>query len=148
MLTIEPQRTTRDGIAFNFRGMEPDSEGKPTGELIDVELIVPPLNLDSLRALNARLQSMGEEPTTDSMETLVLALGHALARNYRNVPDWLISQTIDVANMPAIAGALMDLSGLRRKELEDAKKARAPETAQQQTTGANLKPGTDSTPAS
>jgi hypothetical protein len=130
-LDVQSQRTLRAGFTFNFRGNEPDADGKPTGELIDIELVVPPLNFDSLKLLQARLQKMGNGPDTDSMETLVDALEQALARNYRNVPRWLITQTVDVGNMGEMMLALMNVSGLKaREEGGTEKKVMAPETAQ------------------
>ncbi len=125
---IQPQRTLREGITFTFRGNEPDADGKPTGELIDIDLVVPSLNFDSLKVLQTRLQKLGSSPDAESMETLVDALEHALARNYRGVPRWLISQSVDIANMPDMTIALMDVSGLKRKEIEE-KKAMTPTKA-------------------
>lgn len=123
MAEIQSYRTTVDGITFVFRGTEENEQGEPIGELIDIELIVPPLNLDALKALQSRLMTMGDGTIADSMETLVVALSRALARNYRNVPQWLIRQTVDVANMADMMKALMDVSGLLRKEIDAAKKA-------------------------
>src|SRR5690349_7016124 len=115
-LDVQPQRTLRAGFTFSFRGNEPDAEGKPTGDLVDIELVVPPLNFDSLKLLQTRLKTLGEGPDVDSMETLVDALEQALARNYRNVPRWLIRQTVDVGNMADMMLALMNVSGLKARE--------------------------------
>jgi hypothetical protein len=127
-IVIEPMPSLREGIPFRFRGAAPDAQDQPTGQFIDVELVVPPLNFDSLRTLQDKLKAWGTEPSTESLSTLCDALGHALRRNYRNVPLWLIAQSIDVENMAALMQALMDISGLRRKAYEEGK-ARAAEAA-------------------
>ena len=124
-MQIQARQTLRKGIPITFRGNEPDSNGDPEGEFIEIELIVPPLNFDALEILQTRLQSLTLQPTADSMKTLVEALSRALNRNYIGVPRWLITQSIDVANMADIVVALMDVSGLKRKEVEEGKKALA-----------------------
>jgi hypothetical protein len=122
MVEIQPQRTLREGIAFTFRGVEPDSDGKLTGELLEVDLVVAPLNFASLRTMQDRIKDFGQADAK-SMETLIDCLDLSLGRNYRSVPRWLLEQSVDLGNMPSMMGALMDVSGLRRKEVEDAKKA-------------------------
>jgi hypothetical protein len=120
--TIVPRRTLREGIELRFRGVPMNQAGEDTGdELIDVALVVPPLNLGSLRKLKARLDSFGQAAGTEDMETLCEAVLQALTRNYSGVPRWLVEQTIDVANMPELMTAVMDVSGMRRKEIEAGK---------------------------
>jgi hypothetical protein len=118
---IKPFRTMRQGIEMDFRGFEPDESGEPNGEPIDVTLTVPPLNFDSLQLLEGKLGSLGQGSQGASMQTIAVAIGHALKRNYRGVPEWLIRQTLDIANLGEFTQALMDVSGLRRKELEAGK---------------------------
>lgn len=115
-LHIEPLPSLRDGIPFHFRGLDPDS-----GSFVDQELIVPPLNFTSLQALEAKLKAYGSQTPAESMMILAEALQHALNRNYRGVPKWLIAQSIDLENMADLMKALMDISGLRRKALEEGK---------------------------
>jgi hypothetical protein len=122
-LQIEPLPTIREGIPFRFRGMDPQS-----GAFVDQDLIVPPLNFTSLQALEAKLKAYGSATPTESMSTLADALRHALARNYRGVPEWLISQSIDLENMADLMKALMDISGLRRKALDEGKATAAEAT--------------------
>lgn len=122
-IDIQRRQTIRQGIEITFRGCEPDTNGEPSGEFIEIELVVPPLNFDALESLEEKLQTLTSQPTKSSMSTLVDALIRALMRNYTGVPRWLITQTIDVANMSDMMVALMDVSGLKRKEIEDAKKA-------------------------
>jgi len=122
-IDIQRRQTIRQGIEITFRGCEPDANGEPSGEFIEIEPVVPPLNFDALESLEEKLQTLTSQPTKSSMSTLVDALIRALMRNYTGVPRWLITQTIDVANMSDMMVALMDVSGLKRKEIEDAKKA-------------------------
>lgn len=126
VVQIEALRTLRAGISQQFRGCVPDENGEPVGELVDMELVVPPLNFQSLQSLGPKLATLNVEPSAGSMGTLVLAIEQALRRNYRGVPRWLIEQTIDPANMADFVQSLMDVSGMRRKELE-AGKAKAAE---------------------
>lgn len=126
VIKIEPLRTLRAGIPEQFRGCVPDEHGDPVGELVDIELIVPPLNFQSLQALGPKLAALNVNPSAASMETVVVAIEQALRRNYRGVPRWLIEQTIDAGNMAELMQSLMDVSGMRRKELE-AGKAKAAE---------------------
>lgn len=122
---ITPLRTLRAGIEFTFRGCPPDDSGEPSGDLFEIELVIPPLNLDTLQRLDARLSSFGTGTHLEQMKTLVIAVEQCLKRNYAGVPTWLIAQTVDLANMPSLFQAVMDLSGLRRKASEDEKKAKA-----------------------
>lgn len=135
MVDIQPYSTLRDGITFHFRGVDPD-----TGDLLDIDLEVPTLNLDSLKKLHPKLRKIGEAPGVEDMETLCDALVQALSRNYRNVPAWLINQTVDVANMADMLAAVMDQSGLKRKEIEE-KKAIAQSANGLATTGMISTPG-------
>jgi hypothetical protein len=118
---IEPYRTLREGIEFAFRGAAPDEDGLPGPDLFEIDLVVPPLNFDSIKALQARLEKFNGGVGIEAMDTVRVALNHALRRNYRGVPDWLIGQTVDPANMLDMFVALMDLSGLKRKEIEEGK---------------------------
>jgi len=122
---IVPHRILIAGITFQFTGLAP-GESDGGGEFFSQELVVPPLNLGALKALQGRLQNM--QDSQQSMETLCDALEFALARNYEGVPRWLIEQTIDLGNMGEMMRSIMDISGLRRKELEAEKKAQTAPT--------------------
>ncbi len=129
----------RDGIPFKFGGqqMKPmtarqhelyvngEFEPEPLTEAVERELEVPPLNFAQLKELRAQLERMNATPDMASFEALVEILAAALSRNYRGVPRWLIEQSIDVGNMAEITQAVMDVSGLKRKEHLAAKKAMA-----------------------
>lgn len=120
-VTITEKEVTREGIAFLFTGQEEDANGDPVSEFVSIELVVPPLNLDSLRIMQPKLQKLQTDPDVESMNTMVDAIAHALKRNYRGIPRWLIEQTLDIGNMPALTQAFMDIGGLKRKEIEAGK---------------------------
>jgi hypothetical protein len=119
-VNIVAYATLDPGIEFNFRGIERDADGEPIGELINIMLWVPPLNLTNLRRLEKHFKSL-ETPTVASMHNLVDLLIAALSQNYRGVPRWLIEQSISLGNLPQMSAAVMDLSGLRRREIEEKK---------------------------
>ena len=54
MVEIKPQRSLREGITFTFRGVEPGAD-----ELVEIDLVVPPLNFDALKVLEGRIQKFG-----------------------------------------------------------------------------------------
>ena len=124
-VTIIPRQVLREGITFRFFGQEEDTNGDPLSEFVDIELVLPPLNLDSMRLMSDRLSKLGAAADLESMTTMVDAISAALKRNYRGVPRWLIQQTLDVANMPDLTRAFMDVAGMRRKEIEAGKAAAA-----------------------
>jgi hypothetical protein len=129
----------REGLTFRFAGqlMEPMSakqlklyadgefEPEPVTEPIDMELEVPPLNFAMLKLLKPQIELLSANPDPSQLGVFIEVLALALTRNYRGVPRWLIEQSLDVANMPELTQAFMDVSGLKRKEREDAKKAMA-----------------------
>jgi len=117
---FEEMPAFREGIVFRFSGCEPDAEGEPIGAFVQVDLELPPLNLGALERLQDKLSKVGPMDL-QSMQTILEAIRLALRRNYRGVPLWLIEQTLDLANMQDMMGALMDISGLKRKEIEAGK---------------------------
>lgn len=120
-IAVKPH--VREGIAFTFSGEELDADKQPISEFVAIELIVPPLNLDSLRELGPRLSTMQTDGDEKGFATMLDAMASALKRNYRGVPRWLLEQSIDVANMAEFTQAFMDTNGLRRKAVEEGKAA-------------------------
>lgn len=121
---ITPRRTQRDGIEFTFCGFTPDENGDESEAEFEINLIVPPLNFTALQQLGSKL--FGDVGTqTEQMQTVITALNLSLKRNYKGVPVWLISQSVDFGNMGRMFEALMDVSHIHRKAVEDEKKARA-----------------------
>lgn len=136
-VVIVPRPGFREGIRFRFAGqqvapmsadehaqfLEGEFEPAPITEPVDIELEVPPLNFALIRRLTPQLEMLTASVNPDNFGTVIDLLAEALARNYRGIPRWLIEQTLDVANMPELVQAFMDVSGLKRKEQIDAKKA-------------------------
>jgi len=82
---------------------------------------LPPLNLVSIPEDGGETFKVGHIGSGVHAGTILKAMKYSLARNYRGVPDWLIEQTLDLANMADIMPSIMDVSGLRRKEIEAGK---------------------------
>lgn len=80
---------------------------------------IPPLTLGALRQLQQRLADldMGSlKPET--IDTVVDAVWLALQRNYPELPRADVEQLLDLANMSAALIAVMDISGMRRRQLQ------------------------------
>lgn len=124
---LEELGALRQGLRLTFRGCVPDEDGAPTGEYVECELIVPPLNFSMIKRLQAEQAERGAETTQEQMlqmlDSVVTTIARALQRNYRGVPRWLIEQTIDIENALEISQQIAGLSGLT------AKKAAVAETA-------------------
>jgi hypothetical protein len=124
-VNIVPFSTLDLGIEFRFRGIERDRNGEPIGEMVDMELIVPPLNLYNLKRLEKHFKALSTAGADiAAMHDLIELLLAALSQNYTGVPRWLVEQSMNPGNFPDMAVSLMDVSGLKRKEIEE-KKAKA-----------------------
>lgn len=118
---IKSFRTMRAGVEMDFRGFVPGPDGVQTDEAVDVTLVVPPLNFDALQPLDADLKEMGAKSPADLLATVRNVMKQALRRNYRNVPDWLINQSIDFDNLQEALSLVTDVSGLKRREIDQGK---------------------------
>lgn len=82
-------------------------------------LIVPPLSLGSLEQLQAGIAGFTGDVFDKAQIALVIdAALAALRRNYPEMTRERVAEFIDVANMPEVFEALMDVSGLKRKSME------------------------------
>lgn len=82
-------------------------------------LIVPPLSLGSLEQLQAGIAGFTGDVFDKAQIALVIdAALAALRRNYPDMTRERVAEFIDVANMPEVFEALMDVSGLKRKSME------------------------------
>jgi hypothetical protein len=93
------------------------------------KLILPPLSLGSLELLQKRLEGLAGGLTVESVATAIDATHAALKRNYPAITREEVADLIGLENMNDVIVALMDVAGLKRKEIEQGK-ARA---AQQST---------------
>ena len=80
--------------------------------------VVPPLNFRSLQELQDRLASYKGDVSKESISVVVDAAFQAVRRNYPEVTRDDVLDALDLENMEAVFGAVMDVSGLRRKASE------------------------------
>jgi hypothetical protein len=79
---------------------------------------VPPLNLRSLETMQDALSDFTGGIDAKSVSTVVDAAYAALKRNYPDMTRDEVAEIIDVGNMVEVMQAIMDVSGLMRKEQE------------------------------
>lgn len=96
--------------------------------LAGVELIVPPLSLGALEDMQDRLTAFAGGADPASVATAIDALHRALQRNYPDATRADVRDLIGLENMEEVMLAVMDVSGLRRKELEAGELAAKAET--------------------
>lgn len=90
------------------------------------ELIVPPLNLKALRVLQGKLENYAGGTDSESIETVIEAMHAALSRNYPEMTRDQVEEIIGLENMEEAMQAVMDVSGLLRKQKEAEATAGAP----------------------
>lgn len=80
--------------------------------------IMPPLSLNAVKQLMPRLEKFKAGVDEESIETLAVVAHASLVRNYPGITvDW-VADNVDLGNMQDIMDACMDVSGLKRKQLE------------------------------
>lgn len=86
------------------------------------EWIVPPISLRALEQLQERLAHFSGGIDPQSVALVADATHAALRRNYPDISRDDVLDMLDVANMLEVMQAVMDVSGLHRRELhaEDA----------------------------
>lgn len=88
-------------------------------QLGERSFIVPPLALGALEQLQDRIADFKGDIRDASQVATVLDAAHAaLKRNYPDVTREEVADLVDVGNMAEVFEAVMDVSGLKRKELE------------------------------
>ncbi len=88
-------------------------------ELGGAEWVVPPLNLGALIELQDKLEAFRPGAVDKgSIDTVLECVYRAMKRNYPDVTKEQLAEHIDLANMVGLMQAVMDVSGLRRKQLE------------------------------
>jgi hypothetical protein len=93
------------------------------------ELIVPPLSLGAVEDMQDRLSAYKGVGDKASVATAIDALTASLKRNYPETTREEVRELIGLENMQDVMLAVMDVSGLRRQELESGEPAAKPETA-------------------
>ncbi len=83
------------------------------------ELVVPPLNLAAVEVLQERLVGFTGELDPKSVALVVDATLMALHRNYPEITrERVVNDLLDLGNMAEVMEAVMDVSGLKRKQQE------------------------------
>lgn len=83
------------------------------------EWVVPPLNFKALIDLKDRLAEFKPGSVdVNSVDTVLECVYRALKRNYPDVTKDMLAELIDLGNMVDVMQAVMDVSGLRRKQAE------------------------------
>lgn len=84
--------------------------------------VVPPIALGDLEVLQDRLAKFEEFRLDSESARLIADVAHrALRRNYPDMTLEQVSELVDVGNATELLGAVMDVSGMRRREIEAGK---------------------------
>jgi hypothetical protein len=95
------------GITFNLAGDDYE---------------IPPLSLGDLERLQDKIAAVKEgSMDVGTVSTILDATHAALRRNYPDVTREQVADMVDVSNMADVFRAVMDVSGLIRKEIEAGK---------------------------
>jgi hypothetical protein len=81
--------------------------------------IVPPLSLGALEQLQDRITKFsGNVGDRDQIATVIDAAHAALRRNYPDISRETVADGIGLEGMNEVFGAVMDVSGIKRRALE------------------------------
>ena len=81
-------------------------------------LIIPPLALGDLEMLQERLSTLNVGAMdAGSVGTVIDTTLAALLRNYPDMTRARVAGLIDMANMPEVIQCVMDMAGMKRKEI-------------------------------
>lgn len=84
-----------------------------------VDYVLPPISLGALEQLQSRVAGFTGDVTDAGQVSSVIDATHAsLSRNYLDITREQVAEMIDIGNMADVFGAVMDVSGLKRKALE------------------------------
>lgn len=85
-----------------------------------VDYVMPPISLGALEQLQARVGDFTGDVTDSKQVSTVIDSAHAsLIRNYPEITREEVAELIDIGNMADVFAAVMDVSGLKRKALEE-----------------------------
>lgn len=82
------------------------------------DYVVPPLSLGALFEFQKRIQCLDEMPEPERQALVIEITLRALKRNYPTLTREEVLEMVDVANLWDVFAAVMDVSGLQRKELD------------------------------
>lgn len=98
------------GIEFDFGGGQ--------------KRIIPPLSLGALERLQGGLSALEASAAVspEAIKTVMEAAHAGLKRNYPSITKEEVGELVDIGNMTEVISCLMDVSGIKRKQIEaDAK---------------------------
>ncbi|MGS0922131.1 hypothetical protein ACR30T_00235 [Neisseria gonorrhoeae] len=96
-----------------------------TVELNGADYVIPPIALGALEQLQERIGSFdGNAADAGQISTVIDCAHAALKRNYPDLTREEAADLIDIGNMNEVFAAVMDVSGLKRKEQEAAQAGR------------------------
>lgn len=82
------------------------------------DFVIPPLALGPLEQLQDRIAAFDGTLNKESIAVVIDAAHAALKRNYPDITREDVAELVDVENMIEVFEAVMDVSGLRRKQIE------------------------------
>lgn len=80
--------------------------------------VIAPLTLGAIEDMQDAINSVGGELSKEAVTAIIDVAHSSLKRNYPDMTRGEARELIDVANMMSVFEACMDVSGLKRKELE------------------------------
>ena len=97
-----------------------------TVELNGANYVIPPIALGALEQLQSRISKFdGNVQDAKQIATVIDCAHAALRRNYPEMTREEVADLIDIGNMGEVFAAVMDVSGLKRKEQEAAQAGEA-----------------------
>jgi hypothetical protein len=82
------------------------------------DYVMPPLALNAVKQLRPRLDAFKGTDGDEDIDTVIDAAYAALRRNYPDISRDEVGDMVDLGNMQEVMEACMDVSGLKRKQLE------------------------------
>ena len=97
-----------------------------TVELNGTNYVIPPIALGALEQLQERIVAFnGNIQDIKQISTVIDCAYAAMRRNYPDMTRGEVADLIDISNMNEVFVAMMDVSGLKRKEQEAAQAGEA-----------------------
>lgn len=97
-----------------------------TVELNGTNYVIPPIALGALEQLQERIGTFdGNVQDAKQISTVIDCAHAAMRRNYPDMTREEVADLIDIGNMNEVFTAVMDVSGLKRKEQEAAQAGEA-----------------------
>lgn len=92
------------------------------------EYIIPPISLRTLQIMQSEIEQINQSVMdAKSIDTAITVIHSALKRNYPQITLDEVGDLVDVGSMFDLFEVVMDVSGLKRKAIEEAKAGEAGE---------------------